>query len=244
VGFNYASALAMARAEKTIKLRSIAPLASQLSLIHTFPHRSSTRPPFHIYFPSKYQNNRKMLAALTSLSLVLASATLLQLCNAFHPGDNAVAYLTNCQTSDTGAVYSEVSLYLDVTQSFNGQNPDEYEDTSLGQITTWEGIEVTWSYAGGDPNAADTFAEFINANAQDPSVPTFGQVGCGTYVEGFPGGAIAIPFNCYKDNPRVLYTTSDHSCSTVYYCRVTHDACPLPALSESSHFQVHSLYMR
>ena len=185
-----------------------------------------------------------MLAALTSLSLVLASATLLQLCNALNFGDNGVAYLTNCQTSDTGPGYSEASLYLDVTQSFNGQNPDAYEDTSLGQITTWEGVEVQWSYAGGDPNAADTFTEFINANAQDPSVPTFSQVGCGRYIELFPGGARALQFNCYKDNPRVLYTTSDHSCTTVYYCRVTHDDCPLPALSESSHFQVHSLYIR
>jgi hypothetical protein len=183
-----------------------------------------------------------MVAALTSLSLVLASATLLQLCNAFHLGDNGVAYLTNCQTSDTGAVYSEASLYQDVTQSFDGQGPDKYEDTSLGQITTWEGVEVTWSYAGRDPNQADTFSEFINANAQDPSVPTFSQVGCGWAVEGFPGGAIGFPLICYKDNPRVLYTTNDHSCTTVYYCRVSKDACPLPG--ESSHFHVHSLYMR
>jgi hypothetical protein len=196
---------------------------------------------FTYTFPQNTKNNCKMLATLTSLSLVLGSATLLRLCNAYHLGDNSVVYLTNCQTSDTGAVYSEMSIYLDVTQSFNGQFPDKYQDTSLGQVTTWEGVEVTWSYIGSDPNQADTIAEFINANAQDPSVPTFGQVGCGRVVEGFPGGAIAYPLNCYKDNPRVLYTTSDHSCSTVYYCRTTQDSCPLPSLSESSHFQVHSI---
>ena len=130
----------------TIKIKSVATLASQ-TLAHTHIPASIIEVALHftIYLPSKYRNNCKMLAALTSLSLVLASATLLQLCNALNFGDNGVAYLTNCQTSDTGAGYSEASLYLDVTQSFNGQNPDAYEDTSLGQITTWEGVEVQWS---------------------------------------------------------------------------------------------------
>jgi hypothetical protein len=178
----------------------------------------------------------KMLASSTSLSLFFISATLMQLCNAFPPFlHNTIAYLTNCQTSDTGAVYSEVSMYLDAAQSFNGQNPDQYEDTSLGQITTWEGVEITWFYAGGDPKIADEFTEFINANAQDPSVPISAQVGCARYVDGNGDMANYYNFKCYKDTPRVLYTTSDHECSTVYYCKVTNGAaCPLPSESESS----------
>lgn len=177
----------------------------------------------------------KMLASSTSLSLFFTSATLMQLCNAFPPLlANTVAYLTNCQTSDTQAVYSEVSMYLDATKSFNGQNPDQYEDTSLGQITTWEGAEITWFYAGGDPNVADTFAEFINANAQDPSVPISGQVGCARYVDGNGNMEETYSFKCYKDTPRVLYTTSDHECRTVYYCKRTQDYCHLPSDSESS----------
>jgi hypothetical protein len=177
----------------------------------------------------------KMLASWTSLSLFFTSATLMQLCNAFPPIlGNTVAYLTNCQTSDTGAVYSEVSMYLDATQSFNGQNPDQYEDTSLGQITTWEGVEISWFFAGGDPKIADQFTEFINANAQDPSVPISSQVGCATYVDGNGDMEITYRFICYKDTPRVLYTTSDHECSTVYYCKTTEHVCVLPSQSESS----------
>lgn len=165
-----------------------------------------------------------MHASLKSMSFFFLMSTFqLQLCKLPPLSDNAVVYLTNCQTSDTGAAYSEVSMYLDVTQSFNGQNPDQYDDTSLGQILTWEGAEVKWQFPGGDPNTPDTLSESISANAQDPSVPTFSQVGCATYTEGFSGGAISIRFNCYKDTPRVLYTDTDHECSTVYYCRVTHD---------------------
>ena len=168
----------------------------------------------------------KMFSSLIPLSLLCASVTLLRLCDA-GPSfqDSNVAYFTNCQTSDTGTVYSEVSIYNDVTQSFNGQNPDIYADTSLGAVTTWEGNDVTWFYAGAEPKG-DSFNEFIIANAQDPAVPTFSQVGCGTFVEGFSGGAVAIPFACFKDTPRTLYSTSDHSCSTVYYCRISHDTCP------------------
>jgi hypothetical protein len=53
------------------------------------------------------------------LSLLLTSTTLLQLSTAIASfTDSTVAYLTNCQTSDTAAVYSEVSIYSDVTQHF------------------------------------------------------------------------------------------------------------------------------
>ncbi len=34
---------------------------------------------------------------------------------------------------------------------------------------------------------------------------------------------------CYKDTSRVLYTTSDHECSTIYYCTVTQHVCALPS---------------
>lgn len=169
----------------------------------------------------------KMFNSLASFSLLFASATLLQPCLAFPSfTDSTVAYLTNCQTSDTQAVYSEVDIYSDVAQSFAGQGPEIYDDTSLGATFTWEGAQGSWSYAGGDPNQADTFQEVINANAQDPSIPVFSQVGCGRYTQGFPGGALGHNWNCYKDNPRQLYSTSDHECTTVYYCRITTDACP------------------
>lgn len=86
--------------------------------------------------------------------LYLLSAVHLQLCKALPPlSDNAVVYLTNCQTSDTSTACSKVSMYLDVTQSFNGQNPDQYDDTPLGQTLTWEGVGVKGQFAAGDPNA-------------------------------------------------------------------------------------------
>jgi hypothetical protein len=131
--------------------------------------------------------------------------------------DATVAYLTNCQKSDTGAEYSEVSIYSDVANSFNNEGPSAYADTSLSQLQSWEGHQRAWSFPSLDPNEVD------NSNAQDPAVPTFGQVGCASYTEGFSGGAIAFQFNCYKDNPRVLYTTGDHPCSTVYYCSLVHE---------------------
>jgi len=140
-----------------------------------------------------------------------------------------------CGIDVAGVVfYSEVSIYSDVTQSFGGQGPDIYADTSLGATTRWENNKVTWSYAGGDPNQADTFTEFINANAQDPAIPTFSQVGCAQYTQGFPGGALGHTWNCYKDNPRQLYATSDHECSTVYYCRIApFGTCNLPGSGKS-----------
>jgi hypothetical protein len=210
------------RAVTTIKGENVAPFLD---------HISQQTP---VFFQSiNKHSNIELLNMFTSLSLFFASATLLQLCAAFPPlTDNAVAYLTNCQTSDTGAVYSEVSMYLDVTKSFDGQGPDQYSDTFLGQITTWEGVEVTWSFAVPDPSVAHKFIEFIQPNAQDPAVPTFSAVGCARYIDTFPGGGVANTFMCYKDNPRVLYTTSDHECSTVYYCRITHDSCPLPGEGE------------
>lgn len=176
-----------------------------------------------------------MFTTLGSISLLFASATLLQPSSAFPTfTDSTVAYLTNCRTSDTLVFYSEVSIYSDVTQSFGGQGPDIYADTSLGGTTTWENNEVTWSYAGGDPNQADTFTEFINANAQDPAIPTFSLVGCAQYTQGFPGGALGHTWNCYKDNPRQLYATSDHECSTVYYCRIAPSGtCNLPGSGKS-----------
>lgn len=163
------------------------------------------------------------------LSALLATATLLTLTTAIPPfTDSAVAYFTNCQTTDTAAVYSEVSLYGDVTQSFSGQNPDLYADTPLGGDITWEGKQIAWSYAGADPQNPDPFIEYIKGNAQDPAVPFFTEVGCATYTEGFSGGAVEFRWNCYKDQPRVLYTTADHECTTLYYCRIAHlpDACP------------------
>jgi hypothetical protein len=180
--------------------------------------------------PKSLSYSVKMFTTVASLSLLFASTILLRSTTAFPTfTDSTVAYLTNCQTSDTHADYSEVSIYSDVTQSFAGQNPDTYADTSLGAWTAWEGNSVTWSYNGLDTMQADSLDEFINANAQDPSIPTFSQVGCATYTQGFSdGAAIATRWNCYKDNPRVLYTTSDHECSTVYYCRVAPigQACP------------------
>jgi hypothetical protein len=175
-----------------------------------------------------------MFRKIAPLSLLLASTTLLHQTTAFPSfTSSTVAYLTNCQTSDTLADYSEVSIYSDVTQSFNGQNPDTYADTSLGAWATWEGQTLQWLYSGLDTTQQDSFDIFINANAQDPAVPTFSQVGCGGYTEGFnDGGAILISWNCYKDQPRVLYTTSDHECSTLYYCRVTTDSCPIPPPGE------------
>ena len=176
-----------------------------------------------------------MFTSSTLASFLVAAAPLVQLGVAVFPAptDSTVAYLTNCQTSDTGAVYSELSMYADVAQSFAGQGPDQYEDTFLGQVTTWEGAEIKWSFAGSDPNAANSFTEFINANAQDPAVPTFSPVGCGKYVVNFSGGAIAVGFQCFKDNPRILYTTGDHECSTVYYCRLAHETCDLPDIGKS-----------
>jgi hypothetical protein len=172
-----------------------------------------------------------MFGSLNLFSLLLTSATFLQLCKAFPqvlPADT-VAYLTNCQRSDTGVLYSEVSMYLDGKESFAGQVPDQTEDTILGQVTTWEGAEVTWFYAGGDPNIADKLTEFINPNAQDASVPVDSQVGCARYVDGFEDMAEFYRFKCFKDTPRVLYTTGDHECSTIYYCKRTEQACDLPS---------------
>jgi hypothetical protein len=175
-----------------------------------------------------------MFTQSSFLSLLFTSTTLFQLSIAKATfTDSTVAYLTNCQTSDTAAIYSEVSIYSDVTQSFDGQGPDAFEDTSLGATTIWEGATVTWFYARDDPNQADTLTERINADAQDPSVPTFAQVGCAGYtLGGGDGSAIFLSFNCYKDDPRVLYTTSDHECSTVYYCRMTSDPCIVSSLGK------------
>ena len=171
-----------------------------------------------------------MFSKIAPLSLLLASSTLLHQSTAFPTfTSSTVAYLTNCQTSDTFADYSEVSIYSDVAQSFAGQGPDTYADTPLGAWATWEGQTLKWSYNGRDTAEPDAFDIFINANAQDPAVPTFSQVGCGGYTEGFNNGvAILVRWNCYKDQSRVLYTTQDHECSTIYYCRITEDACPVP----------------
>jgi hypothetical protein len=169
-----------------------------------------------------------MVTLLPSWVVLLTAITYLQPGNAFpNFGDATVAYLTNCQTSDTGVGYSEVSIYSDVTKSFNGEGPDAYSDTFLGQVLTWEGGRVGWPFSGQDPTQADDFTEFINSNAQDPAVPTFGQVGCGAYTEGFTGGAILRNFNCFKDKPRLLYSTSDHSCTTIYYCSLVETQCTL-----------------
>jgi hypothetical protein len=190
-------------------------------IISTLCYQSSTSPKLHT-------PTLKLFTRITFLSLLLASSTLLHPTIAFPTfTSSTVAYLTNCQTSDTLAPYSEVSIYGDVAQSFSGQNPDTYADTLLGAWTNWEGNSVQWSYNGLDLAQPDKFTEFINANAQDPAVPTFAQVGCGTYSQGFSDGAVvAWRWNCYKDSPRVLYTTADHECSTVYYCRISTDPCP------------------
>jgi hypothetical protein len=170
-----------------------------------------------------------MLTLLAPFSLLLATTTLLHYTTAFPSfTSSTVAYFTNCETSDTLVFYSEVSIYSDVAQSFNGENPEAYDDTPLGGTTTWEGTSNVWSYPGDDAAQPDSFFEFINANAQDRAVPAFTQVGCAVYTPAADGGAIAFQFSCYKDNPRVLYTTSDHECTTVYYCEpeVVGTECP------------------
>jgi len=128
---------------------------SQKISAHQYTATSITNSPSNL--PS---SSIKMFTTLGSISLLFASATLLQPSSAFPSfTDSTVAYLTNCRTSDTLVFYSEVSIYSDVAQSFGGQGPEIYADTSLGATTTWENNEVTWSYAGGDPNQADTFTE-------------------------------------------------------------------------------------
>ena len=167
-----------------------------------------------------------MFSSTTFALIALATPLLLQPVFAQKP--DIVVYLTNCVTSDTGVGYSEASLYYEVANSFDGQGPDRYEDTSLGQVTTWEGADITWFYPSAFSPQADQVREFINPNAQDPAVPVNAAVGCARYVESFKDGAFAEQMICQKDNPRLLYSTSDHSCTTVYYCRVTTDGCPLP----------------
>lgn len=185
---------------------------------------------------SQHLENFNMFTSSTLASLLVVAAPLVQLGVAVFPPatDSTVAYLTNCLTSDTFARYSEVSMYADVDQSFAGQNPDQYVDTPLGGWVTWElanpgdAGEMTWDFAGSDPNAPNSFTETIKAGSQDPAVPAFSLAGFGSYMDNFNGGAVAFPFQCFKDNPRVLYTTSDHECSTVYYCRTTHSASGSP----------------
>lgn len=181
-----------------------------------------------------------MLAPSRSVSLFFTSATLLQLCTAqaFVPL-NTVAYLTNCQRSDNGATvaFSEVSMYQRLENSLNGQVPDQLEDTSLGQPVTWEGSQVTWSYDSGFPPIANTFTESINANAQDPSIPVNALVGCAEY--GYAPSATnwqIYRFQCFKDQPRTLYTSGDKECTTVYFCERTEESCPLASESESAKY--------
>jgi hypothetical protein len=178
-----------------------------------------------------------MLAPSRLVSLFFTSATLLQLCTAqsFIPLE-AVAYLTNCQQSDNGATvaFSEVSMYQSLGNSLNGQVPDQLEDTPLGQVAAWEAGQITWSYDSGFPPIANTFTEFINGNAQSPAIPVNAPVGCAEY-----GSALSatewqtFTFQCFKDQPRTLYTSGDKECTTVYYCERAEGHCPLLHASES-----------
>lgn len=195
-------------------------------------HRPTSQIP---HLKPSQPNTTKMFTKPTTLSLLLALAPLLPGCLAqANPFESQVFYLTNCLTSDTQNPYSEVSIYKDVTQSFAGQNPDRYSDTLLGADITWEGAQVTWPYPGGDPKQPDKFNEVINTNAQDASIPTFTQVGCATFEEGTVSEGTLTRWACYKDSPRVLYTTVDHECTTLYYCRWAEVKCPFSGPGEFS----------
>jgi hypothetical protein len=125
-------------------------------------------------------------------------------------------------------------MYQRLENSLNGQVPDQLEDTSLGQLTTWEGNQVTWSYDSGFPPIANTFTEFINANAQSPAIPVNAPVGCAEY--GYAPSATnwqIYTFQCFKDQPRTLYTSGDKECVTVYFCERAEGHCPLARASES-----------
>lgn len=120
-------------------------------------------------------------------------------------------YVTHCYDSNNvGPTNSQLDYYTKgSTKSQHGEQPDAtatFPRASDGVFVTFEGNTVTGYFS------FESYATIkINSNGQE--------VGNGNFA-GTASNNSGQKFNCYKDNGRLLYTSSSTSnhCYSMYYC--------------------------
>jgi hypothetical protein len=88
--------------------------------------------------------------------------------------------------------------------SQNGQIPDAIDIITTTGTVIWEGHQTCGFFQA----SGKTFCSNIQSDAQSKSTGT--KVGTAYNNE--------TPFNCFKDNNRVLYSGNGFQCHSIYYC--------------------------
>jgi hypothetical protein len=112
-------------------------------------------------------------------------------------------YLVNCDIP-SAAEYSEVAYYANGADSQNGQLPGDICDIDDTGYITWEGSERSCTFS----DSGVTFTSDIASYAQSLADYSYAGPGWNNYGS----------FNCYKDNGRLLYSSGEAYCYSIYYC--------------------------